>query len=341
MQQQGRKMTKTREQISLDNLQAQVQQLQTRVAELEQSSRVANGRFRTLRQKLSPNLWTFIQYPPRPLVAAPRLATSNASAVSDDLPSISVVTPSFNQGQFIPSTIESVLSQNYPNLSYRVQDGGSTDETVAVLRQHERSLEWSSEPDRGQTHAINLGLAGRPADIMAYLNSDDVLLPGALHYVSDFFRKNPHVDVVYSHRIFIDRFGMEVGRAILPHHDPVAIKWADYVPQETMFWRRKVWDSVGPFDEDFRYAMDWDFILRAQAKGFTFRRLPTFLAAFRVHDLQKTTSLRTVGEKEQMRLRTDNLGFLPTYKRINEAIRPYLRRQVIYTRLYKLKLLTY
>jgi GT2 family glycosyltransferase len=157
--------------------------------------------------------------------------------------------------------------------------------------------------------------------------------------VGAFFRDHPDVDIVYSHRVFIDHFGKEIGRAILPGHDPIAIKWADYIPQETMFWRRKVWDESGPLDESYRYAMDWDFILRAQRGGFKFRRLPTFLAAFRVHDAQKTTTIRDLGEVEQMRLRQIHLGFVPSYRDIKRAMRPYLRRHVVHTRLYRLGLL--
>ncbi|HSV23360.1 MAG TPA: hypothetical protein VLJ17_10060 [Xanthobacteraceae bacterium] len=122
--------------------------------------------------------------------------------------------------------------------------------------------------------------------------------PGTLAYVTGTFFNDPEVDVVYGHRIVIDGDGMETGRCVLPGHDPETIKWMEYVPQETMFWRRRVWDRIGPLDESFRFALDWDFILRAHQAGFRFQRLPRFLGCFRVHERQKTTAMRRVAEVE-------------------------------------------
>ncbi|MEX2552446.1 MAG: hypothetical protein WD627_05545 [Actinomycetota bacterium] len=90
---------------------------------------------------------------------------------------------------------------------------------------------------------------------------------GTLAYIANYFAIHPDIDVVYGHRINIDREGLEIGRAILPRHDEKAIKWANYIPQETMFWRRRVWDALNGIDESFRFAMDWDFILRARGRG--------------------------------------------------------------------------
>ena len=113
---------------------------------------------------------------------------------------------------------------------------------------------------------------------MGYLNSDDVLLPGTLAYVAREFDEHPSIDLIYGNRIFIDSDGRDVGRVVLPRHDKQTLLWADYVPQETLFWRRRVWDRIGPFDENFQYALDWEFILRAGAAGFNFRRVPRFLS---------------------------------------------------------------
>jgi len=187
-----------------------------------------------------------------------------------DTPSIRIVTPTYNCGHFlVAATIDSVLTQNYPSLRYHVQDGGSTDDSCEVLRSYGERLTWRSEPDDAQAQAINRAFAAiGDCDIMAYLNSDDMLLGGTLAYVANAFRARPDVDLVYGHRIFVDLEGAEVGRAVLPPHDVAALYWADYVPQETLFWRRRVWEALGPFDESFHYALDWDFILRAQAAGF-------------------------------------------------------------------------
>jgi glycosyltransferase involved in cell wall biosynthesis len=256
-------------------------------------------------------------------------------------PRIAIVTPSLNQGGFLKSTIDSVIGQNYPALFYHVQDGGSTDGSLDILRAYGNRLSWASESDGGQSAAINRGFEGVYADIMAYLNSDDLLLPGSLAYVANIFADRPELDLVYSHRISIDEEGREIGRWILPPHDAEALRWADYVPQETMFWRRRVWQKVGPLDENLRYAMDWDFLLRAQAAGFSFQRVPRFLACFRVHDSQKTTAISSVGVAESERLRQIHLklGRNPTNKEIMQALRGYLFRHVLFDRLYRASLL--
>ena len=176
---------------------------------------------------------------------------------------------------------------------------------------------------------------------MAYLNSDDMLLPGTLAYVARAFEAMPDVDVVYGHRIFVDRDGLETGRAVLPAHDAKAIRWADYIPQETLFWRRRVWNAIKPFDETFHYALDWDFILRAQAAGFKLKRLPRFLACFRVHESQKTSMQYERGRQEMQRLRRRHVGFEPTQWQVQRAIAPYLTRQLATHWMYRLGLLRY
>ena len=285
---------------------------------------------------LQPPLWKSDQYAPRQLSVD---LTHARLPLPDQCPRIVMVTPSYNHARYLPSTIDSVLAQDYPNLVYIVQDGGSADGTLDVLDQYGDRILWRSAPDSGQAQAINRGFDGVDFDLMAYLNSDDILLPGALRYVAKFFLANPDVDVVYSHRIYVDRFGLEIGRGILPPHDAQALKWADYIPQETMFWRRRVWDAVGPIDESFAFALDWDFVLRAQAAGFKFVRLPHFLSCFRVHDAQKTVAWREVGEQEMGRLRKEHLGFTPSWLQIRHGIFPYLRRQLAFHYLYKCKLL--
>src|SRR5207244_4015693 len=131
-----------------------------------------------------------------------------------------------------------VLGQQYPRLEYIVQDGGSSDETPAVLERYRPQLtRWESRADRGQAHAINLGFRHATGDVLGYLNSDDLLLPGAVRYVGAFFARHPQIDVVYGHRVMIDESDAEVGRWVLPPHEDEVLRWVDYVPQETLFWR--------------------------------------------------------------------------------------------------------
>lgn len=303
---------------------------------------------RSWRAKFQPKLWQFIQYEPRELAELNRAFVE--MPLSRPIPRIAIVTPSYNCAKFLGHTITSVMTQSYPNLAYVVQDNNSTDGTDALLAGLEcrflnmmlppNNVFFRRESDCGQSDAINRGFAqAGDADIMAYLNADDILLPNTLRYVAQAFAEHPNVDVVYGHRIFIDPDGMEVGRCVLPPHDRKIIRWMDYIPQETMFWRRRVWDKIGPFDNTFRFAMDWDFILRAHQTGFRFKRLPRFLACFRIHGRQKTSAMRAVGAEEQKRLRRQHIGFDPTGREIGRSIKPYLRRHVLYHRLYKLRLL--
>ncbi|MBR0744157.1 glycosyltransferase [Bradyrhizobium japonicum] len=322
-------------------LEQRLEQLENRVALVERNQDlIAAGQRRSSLRSLwrRPPMWTFEQYPPRLLNLT---AFPPAPAIPANAPRITMVTPSYNHAQYLDATIESIVSQNYPKLTYHVQDGASIDGTLDLLKSRGEGISWTSEPDKGQSNAINLGFAGADCEIMAYLNSDDMLLPGALAYVADYFMSHPNVDVVYGHRVFVDREGLEVGRAVLPPHDGKALQYADYIPQETMFWRKRVWDRIGPIDESFHYAMDWDFILRAQAAECKFVRLPRFLACFRIHDAQKTASTYALGVREMGILRRRVLGFDPTQMQIRRAIAPYLARQLAYHYAYKLRLLRY
>ena len=176
---------------------------------------------------------------------------------------MTIVTPSYNQAAFLDRTIESVISQAYPRLAYAVVDGGSTDGSKELLEKYRSRLAYAvSEPDEGQAHAIVKGFCNTEGEIMAYLNSDDCLMPGALRYVGRYFQEHPRVDVVYGHRVIIDPDGLEIGRWVIPPHDTECVRRFDYVPQETLFWRRRCYEEVGGIDARFHFAMDWDLILK-------------------------------------------------------------------------------
>jgi glycosyltransferase involved in cell wall biosynthesis len=310
--------------------QQELQELKYRIAKLEERTDSIARAFSRLRHQgrrlwLRPPLWTFEQYGARALNVGLAYADEKVPAAAV---SMTIVTPSFNHAPYIRATIDSVLGQNYPRLSYLVQDGGSSDDTIDILRSYGSRLSWRSARDHGQAQAINHAFAACEGEVMAYLNSDDMQLPGTLAYVAGVFHARPDVDIVYGNRVFVDRDGLDIGRAVLPRHDAKALYWADYIPQETMFWRRRVWDAIGPFDESFHYALDWDFILRAQHAGFKFLRVPRFLACFRVHDQQKTAVNYDQGREEMQRLRNRYLGFEPTQAEIIRKIMPYLVRQL-------------
>jgi Glycosyl transferase family 2 len=321
-----------------------VRELEKRIAELERRlDRVAcafsRHRHQTRRRWLRPPLWVFEQYEPRPLQV--RACRVDPEKPSRSLPTIAIVTPTLNRRCYLQPTIDSVLGQAYPALKYHVQDGGSADGTHELLASYDSRLSWRSGHDAGQAQAINRGLAVCDGEIMAYLNSDDLLLPGTLAYVARLFESRPDVDFVYGHRIFIDGAGRDIGRAVLPRHDAKAIYWACYVPQETMFWRRRVWTKVGPFDERLHYALDWDFIARAQAAGFKFLRAPRFLACFRVHDQQKVATMYDQGHAEMQDVRRRYLGYEPVRSEVVRKMLPYLVRQLAVHWLYRTHLVSY
>lgn len=260
--------------------------------------------------------------------------------ITSPAPKISIVTPSFNQGNFIERTINSVLDQNYENLEYYIQDGGSNDATLDILKKYsDRLTGWESKLDNGQTHAINLGFAKTTGEIMAWLNSDDILLPGTLNYVADFFNCHPEIDVVYGNRIQIDENDRNIGRWIIPKHEDAILSWADFIPQETVYWRRSIWEKVDEkLDESFCFAMDWDFLVRLRDAGANFARLPRFMGGFRIHPNQKTSlEIGNVGVQEMDRIRLRLLGKTPSEKEIFNAVKPYLIKHIFIDMIWKIR----
>ncbi len=267
-------------------------------------------------------------YAPRPIAWDRRLKSGRIDA--SKLPKVAIVTPSYGQERYIEETMRSVLDQNYPKLVYVVQDGGSKDGSPQIIARYaDRLRAWESAPDRGQADAVHKGFAKidgelGPNDVMAWLNSDDLVAPGALQAVAGYFATHPEVDVVYGHRIIIDQDDREVGRWVMPRHDPKVLEWIDYVPQETMFWRKRAWDLAGGIDASFQFALDWDLLARFTQAGCRIVRVPYFLGAFRVHAEQKTShAIHTTGADEMRRIRTRFHG-----ERMDdfETINAYARR---------------
>ena len=257
------------------------------------------------------------QHAPRPLHSA---SGARRKATPSGGPRFSVVTPSFQQAPFLRETITRVLQQDVPG-DYVIQDGGSTDgsaDIIAAIAREPRGpgamriAAWECAPDFGQTDALQRGFAktnGAPDDVMAWINADDFYLPGAFAVVADYLARHPEVDVVYGHRLLVDKTSSEIGRWHLPPHDPAVLERYDFVPQETLFWRRRLWERVGGVNPDFQFAMDWDLLLRFQAAGATIVRLPCFLACFRLHQSQKTSAqLGSVGQEELDTLRFRTFG---------------------------------
>lgn len=211
-----------------------------------------------------------------------------------NLPLISIVTPCYNQGRFLGEAIRSVLGQTYSRIEYIVIDDGSTDETAEVIREHaDRLAFWDSRPNRGQTATINQGFARASGDILAWLNSDDLYLPGAISKVADAFMRDPETSVIHGDMLQIDERGRTVARASGGPFDLKRLLCGRgcRMFQPGSFFRRRVIESVGPLVETFHYAMDYDLWLKAGRK-FKFAYIPEILAKVRYHDLGKMSLLK-------------------------------------------------
>ncbi|MEW5828154.1 MAG: glycosyltransferase family 2 protein [Chloroflexota bacterium] len=216
--------------------------------------------------------------------------------MTENLPSISIVTPSLNQGRFIEATIQSVLAQGYPSLEYIVADGGSTDGTLEILEKYDVSIRWFSEKDNGQTNAINKGLKLAGGAILAYLNADDILLPGALRLVAEGFLSHPEAGWITGRSRIIDERGNAIRSFISLYKNALLLTRShrlllvtNYISQPATFWRRALLDQCGLLDESFNFVMDYEYWLRL------WKLTPPLiihreLAGFRIQKMSKTTT---------------------------------------------------
>jgi glycosyltransferase involved in cell wall biosynthesis len=203
------------------------------------------------------------------------------------VPKITVVTPSYNQGAYLEQTILSVLGQGYENLEYIIVDGGSTDESVEIIKRYASQLAWGiSEKDGGQADALNKGFGRATGDILCWLNSDDFLLPGVLSTVARFLEAD---DLIYGDCLSFSQKGSRCLINRPPRHDPALLGLMDYIVQPSSFWRRSLWEKTGPLNAELHYAFDWEWFLRAQKIG-SFRKCDVIFSAYRFHDAHKSSS---------------------------------------------------
>ena len=224
---------------------------------------------------------------------------------SDDMteiPVISVVTPSFNQGAFLEETLLSVLSQEGTfYLDYLVIDGGSDDDSPQIIQAFAERVEkgewqgncegtqfrWISEQDRGQADALAKGFQLAEGAILAWLNSDDVYLPGTLQVIADFFRDNPEVALLYGDAHYCDATGGLLGRYPTENFDLAKLAWFNFICQPATFFRKEAFEAVGGLDDTLHYAMDYDLFVRI-GRRFNCRYLPRCFATYRLHLEAKT-----------------------------------------------------
>ena len=216
-------------------------------------------------------------------------------------PKITIVTPSYNQGKFVEETIRSVLLQGYPNLEYIIIDGGSTDNSVEVIKKYGSWLTyWVSEPDRGQSHAINKGWRRSTGEILAWLNSDDMYEPEGLRKATEFLVTHPNVDMVYGDCRMISEDSRTVG---LCPTSPFDIKkllcFEGSICQQTVFLRKRTLDLVGDVDERLHVVMDTDLWIKIALAGLKIQYIPELLGAFRIYPENKTSSLWELSSQEK------------------------------------------
>jgi glycosyltransferase involved in cell wall biosynthesis len=224
---------------------------------------------------------------------------------------ISIVTPSFNQAEFIERTILSVLEQDAPPTEYVIFDGGSTDNTITILKKHQDRLRWVSEKDNGQAHAVNKGIKATSGDVIGWINSDDIYYPGTFKTVLECFEKYPDVNVIYGNAHHID----EKDNILEPYYtekwDYERLKDICFLCQPTVFFRRSVVEKVGLLDEALQYCMDYEYWLRAGAES-EFHYLSQTLAGSRMYNENKTLGARTKVHEEICDMLHKQIGQVPS-----------------------------
>lgn len=236
-------------------------------------------------------------------------------------PKISIVTPSYNQGQYLEDTILSVLGQKYPNLEYLIYDAASTDNSVEIIKKYENELAyWVSEKDNGQADAINKGFAKSSGEILMWLNSDDVLMPNVLRFIAEqyidkgdgiyfgnciHFKENPEGSL-YAR-------GSNVGGS----YNTVPLELADTIIQPSSFWSKKVWLRNGNLADDFHFGFDWEWFLRAKSNNIPFYSINKPISLYRIHVAHKTG---IGGKKRQEELLKIYEMYSPKYTALYELV---------------------
>lgn len=237
-------------------------------------------------------------------------------------PKISIVTPSYNQGQFLEDTILSVLGQGYPNLEYLIYDAASTDNSVEIIKKHENQLYyWVSEKDKGQADAINKGFAKATGEILMWLNSDDILMPNVLHFIAELYIEKGD-GVYFGNCIHFKESSNgslhSSGSNVKALFDLIPLELVDIIIQPSSFWSKKVWQKNRILDDTFHFGFDWEWFLRAKRNNIPFYSINKPIAMYRIHDAHKTG---VGGKKRQEELLKIYEIYSPKYAALYELVR--------------------
>jgi glycosyltransferase involved in cell wall biosynthesis len=244
---------------------------------------------------------------------------------------ISIVIPSYNMGGFIEDTIKSVIEQDYPDYECIVMDGGSTDNTIDILKKYQPKIIWKSEKDKGQSDAINKGLRQATGEIVTYINADDMYEAGCFQKIADFIRKNPDTQWLYGKSRIVNDKNIEIRRSITRYKSIWQRSYSynkllvmDFLSQPAVFWRQEMNQELGYFDINDHLSMEYDFWLRLGSKyrpGY----INDYLARFRIHPSSKTAvgytaAARSARELAKKHARMHKKGFLVPLQYLNYFI---------------------
>lgn len=241
------------------------------------------------------------------------------------LPLVSIITPSYNQAAYLEETINSVLKQDYQNLEYIIVDGGSDDGSLEIINKYAEQLAWwVSEPDQGQTDAINKGFARAKGEILAWLNSDDTYLPGAVSEAVIYLQSHPEIGMVYGDANLIDEDGNVIGSFPARQTDNQRLmRGYVHIPQQASFFRADLWKNVGPLDPTFFFAMDYDLWVRL-SKQAPLKYHPRLWANFRLHGGAKSIEADDRCWPEMVRVHRREGGSKLSLLSLKAKVRPWI-----------------
>lgn len=230
--------------------------------------------------------------------------------ITEEYPLVSIITPSYNQGQFIEETIKSVLQQDYCNIEYIVIDGGSTDQTLDILRRYSERIKWISEPDKGQGDAVNKGIQMACGSIIGWLNSDDTYIEGAVSSVVSYFNNHHNTSMVYGEAYYTNERGKIIGRYLTEKFSTLRLAEQCFICQPATFFTKEIFERSGKINQTYQLSMDYELWMRIAKLG-KIAYLPKYLATSRMYKTNKTLSRKREAFQESFKALKKHYNYIP------------------------------